>query len=517
MFQTLSDYWPHILVALSLALGTPAAIHAAMTKEEVRAAIGWVGVIILSPIAGALIYAVGGVNRIRRKSLNLQREGIAATEWQGPGPYRCAEEEVRARFGEAMAAMTRLGDAVSRYRLTNANEVTILGTGDEAYEAMLAAIDGAKRSVLLETYIFDRDTVGERFVAALAQAAARGVAVRVLIDAVGARYSVPSIVGALRDAGVATETFNGNIIMGLRLPYANLRTHRKILLVDGETAFTGGMNIRAAFSCAPLEHAGQRYATALRPDMGGDKEPENSRAPEGSGKPPAARDTHFRLRGPVVGDLFHTAYEDWRFSGGKRLTGENWAIQRPSAAPHGPVLARVVPSGPDRSLESNHRMLMGAFSVARERIRIMSPYFLPDRELISALATAARRGVAIDIVVPSANNLKLVDLAMTAQFDQLLKHGCRIWRAGGPFDHSKLTVVDGVWSYVGSSNIDPRSLRLNFEVDVEVIDADFASRVEGRIEAALAGAGEVRLDALRARPFARRLIERITWLGSPYL
>ena len=486
MFQTLSDYWPHILVALSLALGTPAAIHAAMTKEEVRAAIGWVGIIILSPIAGALIYAIGGINRIRRKSLNLQRDGIAVTEWQGPGPYCCTEDAVRERFGEAMAAMWRLGNAVSRCRLTNANDITILETGDEAYKAMLAAIDGAERSILLETDIFDRDAVGERFVTALSRAAARGVQVSVLIDAVGARYSVPSIVGALREAGVTTQTFNGNIIMGLRLPYANLRTHRKILLVDGETAFTGGMNIRAAFSSAP-------------------------------GASPSARDTHFRVRGPIIGDLFQTAYEDWRFSGGKKLTGESWSIQRPSAEPDDPVFARLVPSGPDRSLEANHRMLMGAFSVAQERIRIMSPYFLPDRELISALATAARRGVAIDIVVPSANNLKLVDLAMTAQFDQLLKHGCRIWRARGPFDHSKLMVVDGVWSYVGSSNLDPRSLRLNFEVDVEVIDDDFAAGVEARISLALDNAIEVRLEALRARPFLQRLVERVTWLGSPYL
>jgi cardiolipin synthase len=162
-------------------------------------------------------------------------------------------------------------------------------------------------------------------------------------------------------------------------------------------------------------------------------------------------------------------------------------------------------------------MLMGAVSVAKRHIRIMSPYFLPDRELISAIVTAARRGVAIDIVVPSSNNLKLVDLAMTAQFDQLLKYGCRIWRASGPFNHSKLTVVDGAWSYVGSSNMDPRSLRLNFEVDIEVIDAGFADLIGRRIAAALSSAEEVRLEDLKARPFAQRLVERITWLGSPYL
>ncbi|MDX3928199.1 MAG: phosphatidylserine/phosphatidylglycerophosphate/cardiolipin synthase family protein [Shinella sp.] len=486
MFQTISDYWPHILVVLSLALGTPAAIHATMTKEEVRSAIGWVGVIVLSPIVGAVIYAVVGINRIRRTTLNLQRDGImAAQRWTLAG-YDVKDEAVRERFGGAFAAMKHLGDAVSRCGLTSGNSIELLKTGDEAYGAMLAAIRKAECCILLETYIFDRDPIGKRFVDALADAVRRGVDVRVLIDAVGARYSIPSVVGTLREAGVPVEVFNGNIIMGLRLPYANLRTHRKILLIDGRLAFTGGLNIRAGFSA------------------------------ECSGET-CARDTHFRVSGPIVGDLFHIAYEDWRFSGGEPLSGETWKIQRPQSVPGSGLLARVIPSGPDRSLETNHRMLMGAFSIAKHRIRIISPYFLPDRELISALATAARRGVEIDIVVPSANNLRLVDQAMTAQFDQLLKHGCRIWRAGGPFNHSKLMTIDGAWSYIGSSNLDPRSLRLNFEVDIEILDEGFAAVIDERIAIALESAEPVDLAKLRARPFAQRLIERITWLGSPYL
>ncbi|MGQ3293995.1 MAG: phospholipase D-like domain-containing protein, partial [Shinella sp.] len=389
-------------------------------------------------------------------------------------------------YGGALAAMQRLGDTVGRCKLTSGNRIAVLSTGDEAYAAMLAAIDAAERSILLETYIFDRDKAGERFVRALSAAVARGVEVRVLIDAVGARYSIPSIVSELQRANVPTDVFNGNIVMGLRLPYANLRTHRKILIVDGSIAFTGGLNIRAGFC---TEFSGEA----------------------------AALDTHFRITGPIVSDLFRIAYEDWRFSGGDELSHEAWQIAPPPDAPGDGMLARIVPSGPDKSLETNHRVLMGAVSVAKKHIHIMSPYFLPDRELISAIVTAARRGVEIDIVVPSANNLKLVDLAMTAQFDQMLKHGCRIWRASGAFNHSKLTVVDGVWSYVGSSNIDPRSLRLNFEVDIEVVDADFADLIGRRIGAALSEAVEVKLDELRARPFAQRLVERVTWLGSPYL
>ena len=362
----------------------------------------------------------------------------------------------------------------------------MLQSGDEAYQAMLDAIGEAKRSILVETYIFDRDKIGLRLADALIAAVKRGVKVRVLIDSVGARYSIPSIVGYLAKHGVKVDVFNGNIIIGLRLPYANLRTHRKIMIVDGKVAFTGGMNIRAGFSA---EIVGEDNA----------------------------RDTHFRLTGPIVTDLFHIASEDWRFTTKEVLSGEPWLIATPEKHAGEPVFIRAVPSGPDRSVEANHRMLMGAFSIAQTRIRIMSPYFLPDRELISALVTAARRGVEVDIVVPAINNLKLVDRAMTAQFDQILKGHCRIWRASGNFNHSKLLAIDGLWAYVGSSNLDPRSLRLNFEVDLEVMDAQFASEVEGLIEMAMASAKPVLLQSLRARSFWVRLLDRIIWLGSPYL
>jgi cardiolipin synthase len=400
--------------------------------------------------------------------------------------FDAKDKHVLAHFEKRFAAMKTLGDRVSRCRLTTGNSIEILQGGDAAYHAMFAEIGNAKHSILVETYIFDRDKLGLHIADALIAAVKRGVEVRILIDAVGARYSIPSIVGYLAKHGVKIDVFNGNIIMGLRLPYANLRTHRKIMIIDGRVAFTGGMNIRAGFSA---EVVGEDNA----------------------------RDTHFRLTGPIVTDLFHIASEDWRFTTHETLTGAPWHIATPEKQPGDPVFIRAVPSGPDRSVEANHRMLMGAFSIAQSRIRIMSPYFLPDRELISALVTAARRGVEVDIVVPSINNLKLVDRAMTAQFDQILKGHCRIWRATGNFNHSKLLVVDGQWSYVGSSNLDPRSLRLNFEVDLEVMDAAFASEVEALIEKAMASSKPVLLQNLRARSFWVRLVERIIWLGSPYL
>jgi cardiolipin synthase len=486
MWTLLATYWPHILATASVIIAAVAAAHAAMTKDEVRAATGWVGVIILSPFVGALVYAIAGINRIRRVSIATERSAAGHEAVEHPR-FDAPDELVNSRFGHHFAALKNVGDKITRHALTSANAIEILETGDQAYAAMAQAIGNARRSIILETYIFDRDPIGLRIADALIAATRRGVSVRVLIDAVGARYSTPSIVGYLRQNGVPTDVFNGSIIMGLRLPYANLRTHRKILVADGACAFVGGMNIRQGFT--------QEFS--------------------GAGM---AHDTHFRVEGPVVADIFSIAAEDWYFASNERLHGEAWRIDAETGGePGSQMLMRALPSGPDASLEANHKMLMGAFSVARRSIRIMSPYFLPDRELISALTTAARRGVEIDIVVPSVNNLVLVDRAMTAQFDQVLRSYCRVWRAQGPFNHSKLLVVDGTWAFIGSSNLDPRSLRLNFEVDLEVLDAGFAGKIEARIEAALRTAMEVTLSELRARPFLKRLMDRILWLGSPYL
>lgn len=483
MIEFISTHWPHILGALSLIIGAAAASHAAMTKQDVRAATGWVGVILLSPILGAAVYLVAGINRIRHGALASRRSARHALwqEFYGPAVPR---EAIAECFSTQFLPMKVLGDTVTRFPLTAGNTIQMLESGDEAYAQICEAIRNARNSILLETYIFDRDRIGGRIADLLIAAQARGVTVRVLIDSVGARYSIPSIVHHLRKGGVNALTFNGKVIIGLRLPYANLRTHRKIVVVDNEIAFTGGMNIREGFTA---EFHGEART----------------------------RDTHFRVTGPVVGDLFSVSAEDWHFASGEKLAA--------TSDPHGivsptdPVFARVVSSGPDGSIETNHKMLTGAFSVAQKHIRIMSPYFLPDRELISALVTAARRGVEIDVLLPSQNNLKLVDRAMTAQLDQVLRGGCRVWRVNGAFDHSKLMTIDGQWSYVGSSNLDPRSLRLNFEVDLEILDADFAKLIEQRIDESLKDATEVKLHELRQRRFIVRLFEKILWLGSPYL
>ncbi|WP_429930460.1 cardiolipin synthase [Agrobacterium vitis] len=479
MLDLVSHYWPHLLAVLSTVIGTVAAVHAAMTKRDVRSALSWVGVIILSPIIGTLIYAVAGVNRIRRASY-MARRALRRSQMEGIlAHYAVPEGDVKAKFGGRLEALRHLGERVTRHPLTSGNRLTPLASGDEAYDAMCAAIEAAQHSILLETYIFDRDSVGLRIADCLIAARKRGVEVRVLIDAVGARYSVPSIVGYLADGGITVASFNGKVIVGLRLPYANLRTHRKILVVDGAVAFFGGMNIREAFA-----------------------------------GPDAARDTHFHVTGPVVAELFSVAADDWHFETDEALNGEAWQLHLAAGEAGETPYARAVVSGPDAHLESNHRVLTGAFSVAERSIRILSPYFLPDNIFLSALATAARRGVAVEIIVPSKNNLAVVSHAMTAQFEQIIRDGCRIFRSTGPFDHSKLLVIDDKWAFVGSSNLDARSLRLNFEIDLEVYDDDFARFVASRMDESLEGAVEVTLESLHDRPFLLKLMQRVLWLGS---
>lgn len=475
-----TNYWPHIFFVVSFVASTVAAIHAAMTKHDVRAAIGWVGIIIFSPLFGAVFYLVAGINRIRPTRRGLVREGNLL-------------QEARSQHGDCIdvvphsapqfASLQKLGDRVGGFNVTAGNQVTLLDGGDATYTAMLDAINAAKCSIALQSYIFDNDPVGRKIANALIEAQRRGVTVRVLIDAVGANYSLPPIVSTLHRAGVPTARFNASPWLFWRMPYANLRSHRKVLVVDGRIGFTGGMNIRVRFT-------------------------QTNKAP--------SRDTHFRFEGPVVQQLMAVFAHDWDFTTQESLAGATWFEPDLNHAP-GDTPVRCILTGPDRYIGSTHKMLLGALAVAQHHVRIQSPYFLPDQPLIGALATAARRGVRVDIVVPGKNNLRMVDYAMTAQLDQIIRTGCRVWRARGTFDHSKLMTVDGAWSYIGSSNLDPRSLRLNFELDSEIYDRAMAQALSARMDQAINEGTRVTLRSLYRLPFIKRLRNKLIWLASPYL
>lgn len=471
-----------MVFTLSVVAGAGAAVHAAMTKQDVRSAIGWVGLALFSPLFGAAVYFVAGINRIRKTRLSQQRDEAMLVD---AALVETPNVDVAPISGPQFASLKVLGDRVSRFRLLGGNAVQPLAGGDEAYPAMLRAIREARHAVAMQSYIFDNDAIGREMAQALIEARERGVQVRVLIDAIGAKYSRPPIVRMLARGGVPVARFMTNPLGVLRMPYANLRSHRKVLVVDGRIGFTGGMNVRAAFVTA-LSGA----ATNV--------------------------DTHFRVEGPIVTQLMSVFAHDWNFTTHESLPAQPW-FDPQAQPPHGAVPMRCVPSGPDRAMGSAHSILLGALAVAQRHVRIQSPYFLPDQPLIGALATAARRGVVVDIVIPGKNNLRLVDYAMTAQLDQVVRTGCRVWRSRGAFDHSKLMTVDDGWAYVGSSNLDPRSLRLNFELDTEIYDVDVARWVSARIDAQVAAGRRQTLEELQQAPFAKRLRNKVIWLATPYL
>lgn len=476
-----AEYWPHLVFVFSIIVGTAAAIHAAMTKTEVRAAIGWVGVIVMSPLLGPFLYLIAGINRIRHDQIAEQRN----TNLQD---YSAADNARTPALPipPELASLRVLGDRISGFPLLNGNHITMLQGGDETYPAMIQAIDQATQTIALQSYIFDHDSEGLRIVEALERAVKRGVQVRVLIDAVGSKYSRPPITRALRKRGIRVALFMTNPLGVMRMPYANLRSHRKILVIDGRVGFTGGMNIREGFVTA----------------VAGNK---------------TTRDTHFRVEGPVVQQLMSVFAHDWEFTTREHLPFSDWCPETDWLSNAHTVPARCVRSGPDRYLGSTHNMLLGAFALARKHIRIQSPYFLPDQVLMGAINTAARRGVVVDIVIPGQNNLRLVNYAMTAQLDQVIQAGCRVWRATGTFNHAKLITIDGQWSYAGSSNMDPRSLRLNFELDMEVYSSQLAQQLQTLIDTEIAQAERVSQESLAAIPFRKRLRNRVIWLASPYL
>ena len=373
-------------------------------------------------------------------------------------------------------------DRVTGRPLTGGNTLDVLDGGAVAYPAMLAAIEGAERSVGLASYIFDGQGIGREFVAALARARARGVEVRVLIDDFDVRFTRGGAAPALRAAGVTVGVFNPPLVPA-RWSAIHLRNHRKILVVDGSTGFTGGLNIDA------------RYWRPEEPAAAGG-------------------DLHSRLRGPAVAQLGEVFAEDWHFATGESLRGEAWF---PSLQPAGTTPLRGIAAGPDERGDRLRWVLQGALHAAQRRVRVVSPYFLPDAPLLAALNAAALRGVEVDVILPARGDLPHVDWAVRANLWQVLEGGCRVWFQPAPFDHTKLLVVDDTWFLLGSANWDARSLRLNFEFVLEGFDPGLGAKLAGAAEVRRQRSRPVTLEQLAARSLPAKLRDGVARLFLPYL
>lgn len=460
-----------VLAVIGTLLALAVTVHALMRKRRVSVAVAWVGLAWLTPVIGTVLYLMFGINRVTRRARRLRTKPSEALE--APSQEDAVVPRILWPLDRAVRRITGLpalaGNAVRLYR-----------NGDQAYPAMLEAIGAARESLVLTSYIFRDDATGRTFCAALAEAKARGVAVRVIIDGIGGGYFRALAYRRLRAAGVPAGLFMHSALPW-RMPFLNLRNHKKLLIADGRIAFTGGVNIS------------QPNRLASRPDH-------------------PIRDTHFRIEGPVVEQLMMAFASDWAFVDGEILDGPAWF---PDLVPLGPTIARAVTSGPDADVEKIESVILHALNGARESVRFVTPYFLPDEVVMSALSLAAERGVTVDVVIPRHSDHPFVDWATRAHVPSLLKSGARIWLDEPPFDHSKALVIDGAWCFVGSANWDMRSFRLNFELNVELYDEAMAGEldrfIQGKMETQLI------LDDIVALPLALRLRNAAARLMLPYL
>jgi len=471
-----------ILITIHALLVIVTAGHALLYKRDSRAALGWISVCVIFPFAGPFMYFLFGINRVQTRAKKLQRRLPFTLELGYESSEEGSNTELPSvHISPEFSDIARISDTVTMRPLVEGNRIELLQNGEQAYPAMLEAIEGARKSLFLSTYIFDTNDTGRTFIEALSRATGRGVDVRVIIDGFGELYSFPRAGTLLKKCGVRVARFLPPRLFPPTL-HINLRNHRKILVADGLIGFTGGMNI------------GDRHLA------------------DNLDNPSRVEDLHFRITGPVISQVEQVFLEDWRF-----CTGEH-AQQAPAPVVHsGSAICRTIVEGPNEDMDKLSTILVGAVSVARYRVMIMTPYFLPSRELIAAMQTAALRGVEVDIILPGKNNLPFVHWASRNMLWELLQRGIRVYYQPPPFVHTKLFIVDNQYAQIGSANMDPRSLRLNFEMVMEIYDSEvveiFASHIHERISLSR----EISLKDVDTRPLLARTRDALAWLFTPYL
>ena len=595
-----------LVAAFYVLLVIPATLHALLYKRHSRAALGWISFIIFAPYLGVALYVLFGFNRVKTRSRKLSegaddlRRYVDEFRPEGDLQAEASLNYARSFFSEAQLSILRSGKALTNVPLSPNNRVRPLHNGEEAFPAMLEAIRSATSHVWLTTYIFETNPTGRSFIEALANAQRRGVDVRVILDGVGELYFWPLAGPELRKAGVTFARFLPPKLIPPQI-FANLRNHRKLLVVDSRIAFTGGMNI------------GGRHMAF---------DPNN---------PTPVQDLHFSLEGPIVRDFETMFLHDWVFSqrhdgnrdaqlptgtlrerlqsrrdlrrrkrrlveqanyttrtairlatsaSAEKLEGldgppvmppllaaeekrtpppveETTATPatlapsqgEPSAASETPraeeaqqtlatstgiapvqttfrffteetvgdAWCRLIVDGPDHDLSKLETLVSSVLSSAQKRIVMFSPYFLPTESIESALVNAALRGVDVTVVIPEKTNQPLVHAAMFRMITWMLRRGVKVLMQPPPFAHTKLLIIDDAYVQMGSANMDPRSLRLNFELAVEVMDERLVETLMEYFQPVMDRSKPLTVEAVMERSILRRAFDGVAWLFSPYL
>lgn len=457
------------------------------TRSSTKAS-AYILLVVLLPVVGIFIYFSVGINYRKRK---LYSKNLFADELKDQMIRFFKEDRNRIvnAGADMLAKYSGLVDLVlnqSFSPLTDDNDVAIIINGENKFPAVFEAIEKAKHHIHLEYYIYEPDAIGMQLIELLIRKAGQGVQVRFIFDDFGA-YRIRKQVKRMRKAGIEIYPFY-KIKLLFFANSLNYRNHRKIIVVDGETGFVGGINVSDKYINDPLNSDKWFW-----------------------------RDTHLKVRGSVVHSLQYIFLIDWNFCSRQKLLPDSHFFPETPAAKPGDKIAQVVASGPDSDAPLILQALCKAVSLAKEEVLITSPYFIPSPTIMDIILITALSGVRVKLLVPGISDSAFVNMANHSHFTELLKAGVEVYTYTKGFVHAKTIVIDRELAIVGTANMDFRSFDLNFEVNAMIYDRQVAAELRQVFFQDLQDASRVEKEIWNKRPVYLQLLDKIVRLVSPLL
>ncbi|WP_168442464.1 cardiolipin synthase [Pontiella desulfatans] len=486
-------FWVVISTGLHIVAFIGVTLHALKRRRNASATVLWIFVAWSLPLFGPLLYLSFGIDRVPLKGLakkaanqlmQLQRNKQHEEAGQGHLGFRALPGKLSNQ--QSRELNQSIDELNPDHPLLDCNHITPLVGGDEAYPLMLQAIRSAKNHIHMQSFIFNRDDTGRKFLEALKAKAEEGVQVRLMFDTFGSTHAY--LGGMFRKYRTVQklEICGWTQANPLKRQFQiNLRNHRKNLVVDGKVAFFGGVNI-----------AGENITSKGRK---------------------AIRDYHFKVEGPLVHELQYSFLSDWFFMTEDSIENLLQSPHFPKAQACGSAMARIIDSGPSAPPELVGEAFFNAIVLAKTQILVVTPYFVPTVDILKALRSAARRGIDVRIVVPEKNNHRYAGLASKALFEELLSAGVRIFLRKPPFIHAKAMVVDDGIALVGTANLDVRSLELNYETTVLFEDQNAVNKLKLMVLEDISLSTELNLNEWLQRPSLQKLAENLAALMTPVL
>lgn len=466
------------------------------TRDNTKT-LGYLLVVIFVPVFGILLYFTFGINYRKNKIYsrkliqdeNLENEYL---ERQINQTNEIIGSNKSLKYNKEIATLLLKGN---RSALTANNNVKLLINGEEKFPEVIDAIKNAKHHIHIEYFRYEDDFVGREIEDLLEQKAKEGVTVRVIYDDYGSRTIRKTLVPRMREKGIEVFPFH-KITFVAFANRLNYRNHRKIIVIDGVTAFVGGINIS------------DKYINCF-------KKTEN----EKPAKRPFEfwRDTHVKIEGPGVHQLQYIFLCDWNFSSKKKLQLESQYFPDENEVSFGDKIVQIATSGPDSQVPTVLYSMLQAINIASKEILITTPYFIPNRSVMDALLTSALGGVKIKMIIPGLSDSKFVNAAMESYLEELLVAGIEIYRYKKGFIHAKTLVSDRDLSIVGTANMDIRSFDLNFEVNAVIYDKEFANQLADVFQKDISHTEKINLYDWQKRTFFRQFYSKIAGLVSPLL